>query len=278
MICCTLCNIKGPKLTRISSIKPGVSTELCGKCRNGYYTYINIFFQNLFDITRYPFWDDIVPESKEVAIYFREAFNTFVDMRMVNINNHSDISRNDLFREFCDFVLTVCTKLKLDNRDYMQIWIFLLGNKNLSSKFPNVKLMVECFLVESPSNVFAELLGRISNLIRRKTREKMGESLMNSEVLIYKNTGHISFWEPHLETLVSLQLDVVGGNPSLPTSYIKGQNTKSFEDVYDWTNRQPKRRKLTKNSDKNSNSRRRQDREYLVNRDSKHFFSHVLKI
>merc|ERR1712066_1053770 len=47
MTCCTLCNVKNAKLTRITSIKPNVSTQLCGKCRNGHYTYINIFFKNL---------------------------------------------------------------------------------------------------------------------------------------------------------------------------------------------------------------------------------------
>ena len=47
---CTVCKSHNTKLTKIRSTKADSHySNLCGKCRNGHYTYVNIFFKKLVE-------------------------------------------------------------------------------------------------------------------------------------------------------------------------------------------------------------------------------------
>ena len=65
-------------------------------------------------------------------------------------------------------------------------------------------------LLEPVSNLFAEGLGRISAMIRRKLRTRMGDALLDTCLFVYKNGGSLANWEEHWGILYDLWIKNVG--------------------------------------------------------------------
>ena len=77
-------------------------------------------------------------------------------------------------------------------------------------------LMIEILLVECPANVYAESMGHHSNVIRDSLRKRLGISVLDALMLVSKNSPGEEFWEEHLDYLVKIWKDVIGGHYSLP--------------------------------------------------------------
>ena len=107
--------------------------------------------------------------------------------------------------------------------------------------------MVEIFLCESPANVFAESMGRFMNMIRNNLKNRMGDSLLDALMRGYRNSGHLQFWEPHLDNILFCHLDVM--NCSTTNLVCKSKTGITPADVFNFDQNPPKTRNSCKSDD-----------------------------
>merc|ERR1712226_1032752 len=98
-------------------------------------------------------------------------------------------------------------------------------------------------------------MGRITNMIRSSLRNRMNDSLLDALIRTYKNSGHLQFWEDHLDNLMHCHLNIMGANQTNPIWQMKTDN--SYAKVYNFDPNPPKIRTLTKSKNENSIHRER---------------------
>ena len=76
--------------------------------------------------------------------------------------------------------------------------------------------MCEIFLAESPANVFSEAMGRLTNMIQGNLKTRMGDSLVDALIRTYKNSGHLQFWESHLDNLYHCHRNLMQCSSNVP--------------------------------------------------------------
>ena len=83
----------------------------------------------------------------------------------------------------------------------------------------------------------------------------MGDSLLDALMRSYRNSGHLQFWEPHLDNILFCHLDVM--NCSTTNLVWKSKTGITPADVYNFDPNPPKTRKSCKSDDKFSKGRQR---------------------
>ena len=115
------------------------------------------------------------------------------------------------------------------------------GYEAENGKYDLALLLIEICLIEPPTNVFAEGLGRVQNLILGITRSKMNVSLIEGCLNVYKNTPPLMHLGLHVLKLKDVWVNHFGKN-ALPTS--KRGIKRDLERVFE-REEPPKRRKQT---------------------------------
>jgi len=195
-----------------------------------------------------------------------DSLKGFWEVRSRNLLKYFPEATQESFCEesmkfICQLITTykkVLTDMNLDD-----FWHFVLEN-NHSDKCPIYNLALKIMMVESPSNVMAESLGRISNLIRGSLKERMGNCTLDAKLIIYKNSTELQFWELHLRSIATLMIDYLGMSFPWPTSALpetsaKRKSKNSHEKVYNWHKNDYRKRsaKNTKMTRRRENAERR---------------------
>jgi len=174
----------------------------------------------------------------------------------------------DLFKEsFKKLILDLTQTFNqlLNSMDYKDFWSLTLRDYTWNGSLKACQIAVKILMVENPSNVMAESLGRISNMIRDpKLSSRMGNATLDSRLIVYKNTPCAEFWELHLANLCKLQIDFLGMTFSMPTSGLptapkSRKSKKSHKDVYNYDPTKYKPRKTKSQGDTKSQLRRQRE-------------------
>ena len=59
-------------------------------------------------------------------------------------------------------------------------------------------------------------MGRLTNMIRSTLKNRMGDSLIDALLRTYKNSGHLEFWETHLDNLFHCHRNLMNCSSSVP--------------------------------------------------------------
>ena len=65
-------------------------------------------------------------------------------------------------------------------------------------------------------HVFSEAMGRLTNMIQGHLKTRMGDSLTDALIRTYKNSGHLEFWESHLENIYYCHRTLMGCSSTIP--------------------------------------------------------------
>ena len=133
--------------------------------------------------------------------------------------------------------------------DYLEFWKNIWEDDSYREVCPECFSMVEIFLSESPENVFAESMGRFMNMIRNNLKNRMGDSLLDALMRGYRHSGHLQFWEPHLDNILFCHSDVM--NCSTTNLVCKSKTGITPADVFSFDPNPPKTRNSCKSDDDN---------------------------
>jgi len=195
---------------------------------------------------------------------FDKHLRLFWKERKVNILNFCENITEKMFvEEFHKFILDSVQEFQRTlDMPYKEFWTLMLKDNDFRARSRVCQIAVKIMRVENPSNVLAESIGRISNMIRDpKYSARMGNCTLDSRLILYKNTPLIEWWESHLANLCKIQIDWLGMYFSYPDSALpscpKSRKTKnSYEKVFNFDPKKYKSRR-SKNVGKTINRGRK---------------------
>ena len=98
--------------------------------------------------------------------------------------------------------------------------------------------------------------------------------MVDNELTLYKNSVGLQFSEHHLDLLVHLHVEIVGGHYAVPNDIVLA---KAPELYFNKLKRERNFRKLRKNHEKNSESRKRIEKELYDLKTKSLLFFHKLE-
>ena len=159
------------------------------------------------------------------------------------------------FVDLFDFLLQKNRGI-IDELDSLDFWSQAFtepGYEAEKGKYELALLLIEILLIEPPTNVFAEGLGRIQNLILGITRGQMHVSLLEGCLNVYKNSPPLMYLGPHVLKLKDTWINHLG-KEALPTS--KRGIKRDYEKVFE-NDSEPKRKKTTNKTHSSTTSSNR---------------------
>ena len=135
-----------------------------------------------------------------------------------------------------------------DTEKYIGFWFSVWNNKELRQCCPEFFDMLEIFYCEAPANVFSEAMGRLTNMIQGSLKTRMGDSLVDALIRSYKNSGHLQFWESHLENIFHCHRTLMKCSSSIPVwpTRSKGSSKNSCAKVFNFDPTPPSERSSAK--------------------------------
>ena len=114
----------------------------------------------------------------EKKLKFDNFFTSFIDLCHLMICKNRKILQLISFEDFWSLAFT-------------EIGYGFESNNILRCDLDVGLLAVEIGIQETPVNVFSEGMGHLTTLIKTKLRNRMGTSLLDNTLVIYKNTPHL---------------------------------------------------------------------------------------
>ena len=147
-----------------------------------------------------------------------EKLKEFCKVRVVSLKLHyPTLTEEDLLTRVEKLMKKIVRDFpQKETKKYLDFWAKVWENKALRDCCPEFFDMCEIFYAESPANVFSESMGRLTNMIRSTLKNRMGDSLIDALLRTYKNSGHLEFWETHLDNLFHCHRNLMNCSSSVP--------------------------------------------------------------